>query len=101
MKRILSLILLAVIVVGLVGCEPEEFNDFEYDPGEWISFEDVSAPYLKTYGPPEETTEYDSPDYHSIDWWWWSKGFMVCFLCTTYDDIYGWTVDHTYSFDPI
>jgi len=100
MGRILSLISSAFLVLSLAGCEKIE-EEFDSDPGEWISFEDVSAPYLETYGPPEETSEYKSSDYHSIDWWWWSQGFMVCFLWTTYDDVYGWTVDHTYSFDPI
>ncbi|HDY89047.1 MAG TPA: hypothetical protein ENH82_13155 [bacterium] len=67
----------------------------------YISFDDVSQSYLDQYGLPEEISEYYSADYWSVDWWWWSQGFMVNFLNTTYDNISGWTVDHTYSFSPI
>ena len=67
----------------------------------FYTFAQISQPYLDQYGPPEEINEYTSSDYHSIDWWWWSKGFQVTFLWTTYDDIRGWTVDSTYSFSPI
>lgn len=66
----------------------------------WYTFEQISKPYLDQYGPPEDLYEYESPDYHSIDWWWWSRGFEVTFLWTTYDDVRGWVVDSTYSFPP-
>ena len=66
-----------------------------------ITFAEVSQPYLDQYGQPEEVTEYISSDYHTIDWWWWTKGFMVGFANTPYDGIDGWAVDNTYSFSPI
>jgi len=90
MARSFCLILLAVMAL-LIGCELEE-------P---ISFEEVSAPYLEAYGPPEEINEYVSSAYHSIDWWWWTRGVMVCFVDSEYDDVDGWTVDSTYYFPPI
>lgn len=76
----------------------------------YITFEDVSQPYLDRRGPPEEVTIYTSSDYAtnvsrpqegSIDWWWWTQGFGVTFLNTPFDYVYGWTVDSTHSFEPI
>ncbi len=63
-----------------------------------ITFNEVSQPYRNKYGDPEEVNKYDSEDYHVVDWWWWSQGFMVSFSNTEYDDVNGWKVDHTYSF---
>jgi len=67
----------------------------------WYTFEQVSQPYLDQYGQPEDVYEHESPNYHSIGWWWWSQGFKVNFLWTTYDDVRGWVVNSTYSFPPI
>lgn len=49
------------------------------------------------YGPPEEVNTYDSGDYHSVDYWWWSKGVNKGFT---------WSKDQdcevsTYTFEPI
>ena len=68
MKR--YLVFLCVLL--LFSCIIEEDDDppYEppYDPPAWITFEEVSQPYLDLYGQPEETSEYTSDDYHSIDW---------------------------------
>lgn len=90
-----------LVVTCLSGCDIIEYESMEYEQPVWITFEEVSQPYFDQYGSPEDVYEYKSADYHSIDWWWWSQGFMVCFVTSTYDNVYGWTVDHTYSFDPI
>jgi len=65
------------------------------------TFEDVSASYLSTYGSPEDEYIYESTGYCSIDWWWWSQGFMVNFVNDRGNKEYGWVVDHEYSFSPI
>ena len=96
MKYILILFLFTLLFTGCEELIPET-----YKQDSWISFADVSDSFHDKYGSPEEVDEYESTNYHSIDWWWWSKGFMVNFLLSTYNDVYGWTVDHTYSFDPI
>lgn len=98
MKKLWIIILMAILFIACPSYD--DLDDWEYDPGPYITFEEVSQQYLDQYGQPEDVYEYISDDYHSIDWWWWSKGFMVCFVESTYDDVYGWTVDHTYSFDP-
>ena len=66
-----------------------------------ITFDEVSKPYLDQYGPAEQASSYISADYSSVDWWWWTKGFEVTFVNTTYDDVEGWKVYSTYSFAPI
>ena len=96
MKKAMIL-LVVVMVLFLTGCP---WNSDTFFP-EAITFAKVSQPYQNKYGRPEEINEYTSKDYHSIDWWWWTRGFMVSFLATTYDDVNGWTVDSTYSFSPI
>ena len=65
---------------------------------ESTTFEEVSQPYLDKYGLPEDIYKYDSDCYHTVDWWWWSKGFSVTFIDSCYDDVSGWGVDSEYSF---
>ena len=109
MNRLLLIMMFSILffACNLEPDEPEEPTTTEVEqpqepiPIVYISFDDVSQAYLNQYGQPEEVSEYYSADYWSIDWWWWSKGFMVNFLNTSYDNISGWTVDHTYSFSPI
>jgi len=99
-----KILLLAVIVILITSwsCDVTDLDldPMEYDSPVWITFEEVSQSYLENYGTPEEETIYSSESYNSVNWWWWSQGFMVCFVSSTYDDVYGWKVDHTYSFDP-
>jgi len=89
--------ILFIMLVSFIGCELEE-TDLVLSPHD-ASFEDVSAPYLEEYGSPESISGYSSTGYHSIDWWWWSRGVMVCFVTTSNDGVYGWYVNYTYSFD--
>jgi len=83
------------------------FEDTIYNTGwksyetSWKEFHHVSQPYLDKYGPPEGEIKYDSGDYHTVDWWWYSKGFEVTFIDSPYDDIRGWMVESTYTFEPI
>ncbi len=81
----MKIIFLIFILIVLISCTIS------------ISFQSVSQYYLDTYGIPEEVNEFKSDDYHSIDWWWWEQYFMVSFVNTEYDDVNGWTVDHTYT----
>jgi hypothetical protein len=51
------------------------------------------------WGPPEEINTYDTSDYHSEDWWYWTKGFEYTFK-------WGRHVEHAcetsrYNFTPI
>ena len=51
----------------------------------------------KKRGAPEETTEYDSGDYHSHDWWYWTQGISYNFTWSNDKDC----EVSTYKFDPI
>lgn len=81
-KFVLVLLLLFILFIscGLSNCNDE--------------MADVRA----KMGAPEEIDRYDSEGYHSVDWWYWSKG--IC-----YGFIWGTNVDgcetSTYQFDPI
>ncbi|MBA7524297.1 hypothetical protein ES705_16434 [subsurface metagenome] len=102
MKKLLLGIIIGLMIVACpYPAEDPEEDDWEYVELAWISREEVQQPYLDKYGDPEEVNEYISDDYHSIDWWWYSKGFMVNFLWSMYSDVHGWEVDHTWLFDPI
>ncbi len=83
---------MAALPLVFAGCRAERRQ---------ASLEQVSGPYLDRYGQPEDVYRYDSGDYHSVDWWWWSKGFRVAFIDSPYDEIPGWSVDSTWSFPPI
>jgi hypothetical protein len=47
---------------------------------------------------PEEIDPYDSSDYHSHTWWYWSRGWSITFTWGTY---VAWCDISTYSFEPI
>ena len=49
-------------------------------------------------GNPEEVFTYDSSDYHSVDWWYWSQGICYTF---TWGSIVGDCEISTYTFTPI
>jgi len=79
MKRLLS----ALFALVVVGCA---YNcDKEMDK------------IRSQYGEPEEVNSYDSGGYHSVSWWYWSKGKEFTFT---------WSKDKacersTYTFSPI
>jgi hypothetical protein len=88
-------LLIALFIIFLIGCSVYDTTQNTY-----VTFESVSKPYRDKYGPPEDEYKYNSSSYNSVNWWWWSKGFNVTFVESIYDDVYGWTVDSTYSFTP-
>lgn len=49
------------------------------------------------YGSPEEISKYESEGYHSVDWWYWSKGIEFTFKWGTNVD--GCEVSK-YTFEP-
>jgi len=49
-------------------------------------------------GSPEEVQKYDSGDYHSHSYWYWSKGFSRTF---TWGDVVEGCEISDYSFTPI
>ena len=108
MTKLIALLLILIVFSCQVDIPPEEVPVepiplVEPTPTEltWITFEEVSQPYFDQRGEPEEITKYNSDNYCTVDWWWWSQGFEVTFIWTTYDDTYGWRVDSTYEFEPI
>lgn len=50
------------------------------------------------YGSPEEVNDYNSDGYHSVTWWYWSKGVSYTF---TWGADVGGCEKSTYSFSPI
>ena len=50
------------------------------------------------YGSPEEVNSFSADGYHSVDWWYWSKG--VEFGFTWGNNVDGCQVS-TYTFEPI
>ena len=49
-------------------------------------------------GTPEEVNRYDSEDYHSVSWWYWSKGIEYTFV---WGEIIDGCEVSTYTFPPI
>lgn len=90
MKRIL----LGIAILLLISCSAIPTDTY-------ITFTEVSQPYLDHYGQPEEVATYTSSDYATIEWWWLTKGLGVKFVNTTGDLVYGWAVESTSGFEPI
>ena len=108
MKRIIKLSLLFFILALFISCTippPVDsiikeiiINDdneiVEENPVEYLSFDEVSQPYLDLYGIPEATIDwYEALDFYYIEWYWYSKGYMVSFVQTTSNN-FTWSVYH-------
>jgi hypothetical protein len=52
-----------------------------------------------TQGTPEEVERYDSSSYHSVDWWYWSKG--ICYTFTWGKNVEECCDISTYRFESI
>ena len=86
MKRVMFLMVLALMLVGLTtGCGKQDCVD---------QMQDTKA----KYGAAEEINRYNSKDYHNEDWWYWSRGFEYSF--TWGENIKGCDVSK-YTFSPI
>lgn len=59
---------MAVLVCALAvaGCGADSFGG---------DCEKEGRATRERYGEPEEIRKYDSGDYHSHTWWYWSRGF--------------------------
>ncbi|MEE8578062.1 MAG: hypothetical protein V3T31_12475 [candidate division Zixibacteria bacterium] len=81
----LSVLILLVASMGFVRCSDDNCDD-------------KMAETRTSNGEPEEVQTYDSGDYHSVSWWYWSQG-------VNYDFTWGENVDgcevSRYTFDPI
>lgn len=82
MKKIIIILL---TLLTFYACEEQNCDDEMKDA-------------RRKYGDPEEIERYDSADYHSVDYWWWSEGYEMTF--TWGENVDGCEVS-TYSFDPI
>lgn len=101
MKSIILLIALMVSALCFWGCPsaptinilgPEVEKPLPENG--YLSFAEVSQPYLEQYGEPEKIYEYaDTNEFCYVEYWWDSQGFMVCFVQTASDD-YSWSVYH-------
>ncbi len=99
MKKIIMYISILLFVVFSLGCVTiAELYPALY--GKYITFEQVSQPYLNRYGIPEEVSSYNTDGYFSKNWSWYSKGIIVKFVSSKYSDVYGWEVYSTYRFTP-
>lgn len=80
-----TLVLCAILSIALVACGGANCDS---------DMDDVRA----QYGPPEETTTYTADTYHSVEWWYWSKGVEYTFQWG--GEVAGCQVSR-YTFDPI
>lgn len=88
-KRALVLLIFAFILAGCLHSKEDRGEDDCDD-----EMDDVRA----ERGAPEEVNTYDSGDYHSVDWWYWSQGINYTF--TWGENVHNCDVS-TYTFDPI
>jgi len=84
MKRFIKLSALLLFII-CIGCAEQNCNDQMTD-------------VRNDYGSAEETYGYDSGEYHTIDWWYWSNGFEYTF---TWGGSAGGCQVSKYTFTPI
>lgn len=82
-----SFIVLSFLIVCLVvgGCGEKDCTD-------------KMAEIRAKHGAPEEVISYSSSGYHSVNWWYWSRGFEYTFTWGT--NITGCDIS-LYQFTPI
>ena len=90
MKRLLMGIGLVIL---LIGCDNLITS--------YTTLNEAAQSYVDELGPPEEIKTFDSGDYHTVDYWWWTKGVCHSFIDSPYDNYNGWRWESTYTFDPI
>lgn len=93
----LSLIALAILMAGCGGSSDEDFVGLGPAAPNHICG-DAMHNVTREYGDPEEIKKYDSGDYHSYDYWYWSQGVKYGFTWGSFVD--GCEVDR-YLFTPI
>ena len=62
-----------------------------------LSCDDLKSEVRNQYGQPEEISSYNSGDYSSEDWWYWSKGIEFTFTQSSGEPC----EKSTYTFSPI
>ncbi len=77
---------LVLSLAALVGCDLFDCESEKDDTRE-------------RWGLPEEVDRYDSDNYHSETWWYWSRGQSFTF--TWGGNVRGGCDDSTYTFTPI
>lgn len=75
-------------------------GSWSYTVDTYQTFEQVVSETVAEYGQPEDIESYDSSNYKTVDYWYWSRGICFTFKWTTYDDTLGWVLDSTYTFTP-
>jgi hypothetical protein len=86
MKTTILAVLCAAILGGCGGGGSSWFSN---------NCDDKMDDLKKARGNPEEINRYDSGDYHSVKWWYWTKGFERTF--TWSNDISCQTSDYTFT----
>jgi len=86
MRKYVIIVLALSVVMFFASCEI-------FQPNCDSQMENVRS----SRGDPEEVNRYDSSDYHSVDWWYWSQGICYTF---TWGSLVGSCEISTYTFDP-
>lgn len=86
----IRIVALSGLILTLTGCDIFA----EEDP----ICEEKKAEVFAMWGEPEETSIYDSGDYASEDWWYWSRGVEFTFTWGNYTTGCDFSV---YEFSPI
>jgi len=101
-------ILVIFALLALASCDlkmghyDEDGNKIIYSDSTSGNLHDCSSAItdlIKSKGSPEEIKKYDTSDnYHSHDYWYWSKGFSKTFK---WGNLFDGCETSTYTFTPI
>jgi len=66
-----------------------------------MTFEEVSQAYIKQFGEPDQTFDFNLDNKCYIQWYWYDIDVVVEFICPQRNKKNGWEISYAMSLDPL
>jgi len=66
-----------------------------------MTFAEISQPYLKQFGKPDNIFEINLEGKNYTQWYWYGQDVIVEFVCPEDDEEDGWEISFALSLDPL
>jgi hypothetical protein len=66
-----------------------------------MTFEEVSLPYVRIFGKPDQSHEFKLENEIYVQWYYYREDVVVEFVCPQNEKIKGWELSFAFSLDPL